>query len=72
MKSTKVLNPRLTMPVHYAQIRTLMIMSLVDTIKSIKTGTSVQYPLSIIELWQKYSSTLHACSVTTHSLLLQV
>ena len=43
----------------------------VDTIKSNKTGTSLQ-DYGIIELWQKYSSTVHACSVTTQSLLLQV
>ena len=43
----------------------------VDTIKSIKTGTSSQ-DYGIFELWQMYSSTVHACSVTTQSLLLQV
>ena len=46
----------------------------VDTMKSIKTGTSLQ-DYSILELCQKYivvQSTVHAFSVTTQSLLLQV
>ena len=69
MKITKVLNPQLIM------LKTMyehMIMqhATVDTIKSNKTGTSLQN-YSIIEFWQKYSSTLYACSVTTQSLLLQ-
>ena len=70
MKSTKVLNPRLITP---KTMHEHMIMQhvTVDTIKSIKTGTSLQ-DYGIIELWQKYSSTLHACSVTTQGLLLQV
>ena len=41
-------------------------------VKSIKTGTSLWHPLSIIELCQKYSSTLCACIATTQSLLSQV
>ena len=44
----------------------------VDTIKSIKTGTSSPQVYGILELWQTYSSTVHAYSVTTQSLLLQV
>ena len=50
----------------------IMQMSLVDKIKRIKTSTSLRHPVSFIELWQKYSNKLHACSVTTQSLLSQV
>ena len=67
MKSTKVLNPRLIMP---KTMHEHMIMQHA-TVDTIKTGTSLQ-DYSILELWQKYSSTLYACSVTTQSLLLQV
>ena len=70
MKSTKVLNPRLIMPKTMHE-HMIMQHATVDTIKSIKTGTYLQ-DYGILELWQKYSSTLHACSVTTQSLLLQV
>ena len=70
MKSTKVLNPRLITPKTMHE-HMIMQHATVDTIKSTKTGTSLQ-DYGIIELWQKYSSTLHACSVTTQSLLLQV
>ena len=63
MKSTKVLNPRLITPKTMHE-HMIMQHATVDTIKSVKTGTSLQ-DYSIIEMWQKYSSTLHACSVTT-------
>ena len=43
----------------------------VDTINSIKTSTSLQ-DYGNLELCQKDSSTVHACSATTQSLLLQV
>ena len=70
MKSTKVLNPRLTtlktMHEHYDNAACHS-----HTIKSIKTGTSLQ-DYGILELWQKYSSTVHVCSVTTQSLLSQL
>ena len=53
MKSTKVLNPRLITPKTMHE-HMIMQHATVDTIKSIKTGTSLQ-DYSIIELWQKYS-----------------
>ena len=70
MKSTKVLNPQLITPRTKHEVYDNAA-STVDTIKSIKTGTSSQ-GYGILELWQTYSSTVHACSITTQSLLLQV
>ena len=46
----------------------------VDTIKSIRQALLYRITASFkitIELCQNYSSTVHACSVTTQSLLLQ-
>ena len=71
MKSTKVLNSQLIMPKTMHEHNMIMQHATVDTIKSIKTGTSLQ-DNGIFKLRQKYSSTVYICSVTTWSLLLQV
>ena len=46
MKSTKVLNPRLITPKTMHEHMTMQ-HAIVDTIKSIKTGTSLQYMASL-------------------------
>ena len=71
MKSTKVLNHRLITPKtkheHYDNAACHSRHNQEHKDRHFFTG--LRYP---IELWQKYSSTLHACSVTTQSLLSQV